>query len=367
MKNRDVTYLELYKGDVLLLVPKVRESGFAGIKNEILWSLREFDFKVFAYLDVDCIISRSINERAVVGLPFYDIEMNMYNTQTYPENIKSWLKDGWDYAVMRQAYRYFDQLTKNFPTQIPTAFAVSCRWHSNSHQALQIFPLDDQYLGLKNADELCILFSSFNKYSEEYIEDLLVKIGKCKRLQKNYQSWKPENKNYQPVLTEHLIKRHNVFFLLRGGEVYCGLDWISPDILLKTNWNLFAKEMIHPKGCKDCNPGYKMKICLPDNGLGIFNHKLLKDYATNFGNDCYSEATQFINIIHTQWKRIQEENPFMQKIVFEMKYDATSGGKKTYIAVTYLNFNWDGPTREIMYTRDADYILQKKEEIAKAL
>ncbi|MCX6824438.1 MAG: hypothetical protein NT085_04925, partial [candidate division SR1 bacterium] len=107
MKNKNViTYVKIQKGNMLLLVPTVREGTF-GIENDIMWSLKEFDFKVFGYLHVESVMSSILKERALAGVSFYDIDMDMYDPNTYPDSMESSFKNRWDYAVMRQTYRYF--------------------------------------------------------------------------------------------------------------------------------------------------------------------------------------------------------------------------------------------------------------------
>ncbi|MEI6118050.1 MAG: hypothetical protein WCP92_02045 [bacterium] len=353
---------------MLLLVPTVREGTF-GIENDIMWSLKEFDFKVFGYLNVESVMSSILKERALAGVPFYDIDMDMYDPNTYPDTMESSFKNRWDYAVMRQTYRYFDQLLiKNFTSPMPTAFVVSCEWNNNTHDALQIYPLDDENICIEGQDKLAIQFSSYTDYSEKMIEDLIVQIGKCKKLPKNYQSFKPVKEEEKVIPGEHLIKESNPFFLLKDGNIYCGMDWINPNILMKGNWRLFADEMIHPIGCEDCNPGYKMKIRLPSMALKIFKHSLHKDYAKNFGNDCYSVYIQLLNIINSQWKKIQKEMNGVERIVFETKYDDSRNGKGRYMVVEYLDKDWKGQNvQEIIFTEDSDYIVQDKEVIANAL
>lgn len=368
MKNKNVTYVKIHIGDMLLLVPTVRKSSFIGLENEILWSLKEFDFKVFGYMDARLVMSSILKERALAGQPFYDIDMDMYDPQIYPNTMESLFKNRWDYAVMRQTYRYFDQLVKRFTSPIPTAFAVSCGWNNNTRDALQIYPLSDENIWIEGQDKLAIQFSSYTDYSEEMIEDLIVQIGRCTKLPKDYQDFTPTKEEEKLLTTEHLIKENNPFFLLKDGNVYCGMDWINPNILMKGNWNLFTDEMIHPKGCEDCNPGYKMKICLPKGVLKVFRHSLHKDYAKNFNNDCYSVYIQILNIINSQWKKIQKEMDGIERIVFETKYDDTRNGKGKYMTVEYLDKDWKGENvQDIIYTYDSDYILQDTALIANSL
>jgi len=367
MRNKNVNYVRVQKGDMLLLVPTVRESGFLGLENEILWSLKEFNFNIFGYLDVKLVISHILKERALVGQAFYDIEMDMYDPQTYPDMMELSFRNRWDYAVMRQTYRYFDQLVKNFPEQTPTSFAISCGWNNNTRDVLAIYPLDDQNILNEGQDHLGIMFSSYTIYSETMIEDLIVKIGKCEKMQKDYEDFVPVKEEEKAVLSEHLIQKYNGFFLFKGGEIYCGMKWINPHILLKANWRLFVNEMIHPKGCKDCNTGYKMNICLPEDILKVFKHKLFKEYGLA-GNDCYSVFVQLLNIINSQWKRIKKEMEDVEWIVFEKKYDDKRDVKGDYIVVQYLDKDWKGENvQEISFKHDGDYIVQDKEVIANAL
>lgn len=365
MRNKNINYVRVHIGDVLLLVPTVREREM-GMENEMLWSLKEFDYKVFGYMNVDYVIASIINQKAAAGLPFYDIDMDMYNPETYPENIGDICKVGWDYAVMRLTHLYFDQIIKNYPENTPSNLAITCQWHSNSHQALQIYPLDDTYLAIGDQEKMGILFSSYNTYSEEYLEELLIKSGNCQKMEKNFQEWKPEKFEYPKILSEHLIKRSNSFFLLKDGEIYCGMDLVNHNILLKVNWRCFASEMIHPKGCSECNPGYKMRVEVPKRELKLFKHSLHKDYFKNVGNDCYSVTTQLINIIHSQWKRIKRKVKNVEWVIFERKYDDSRDGKGDYIVVQYLDKDWkELKVQEISIKYDNDYIVEKKAKLAK--
>jgi len=369
MRNKKVNYRRVQIGDMLLLVPLDRgESNVFDMNHDILWSLKEFDYKVFGYLHIEPLLYNIIQERAKAGLPFYDIELDMYNPESYPGTMESSFKNSWNYAVMRQTYRYFDQLVSRFPDFPTTAFAVSCGWNNNTQDALQIYPLDGKYQNPDYNTKLAIQFSSYTIYTEHYLEGLIVQIGKCKKLKKNYKNFIPTEEKEEPIIVgKHLIEKYNAFFLFRKGRIYCGLKYKNSNILYEVNWNLFGQEMISPKGCYDCNPGYKMKICMPEDGLKIFTHHLIKAYGLG-GNDIHSVSTQIINLIDSQWKRLQKEHPKMKKVIFKRGYDEKQErGKRDYIIIQYVNKNWGGPTKEIHYTYDGDYIVQEQENISKAL
>lgn len=370
--DTNVTYVKVEIGDMLLLVPTERECGMR-MGNPILWSFKEFDFKVFGELDANIAISYLMKERANAGLPFYDIEMDMYSAETYSPIIEKLLKNIWNYVAMRQAYRYFDQLVLNFPDQIIIAFEVSIGGGNNARDKLSITPLYYGYKSLGFDTKIDIQFSSYNPYSETYIEELMVKIGKCTPLKKDYTDLAPtENAviSTPMIIGEHTIKKHNDFFYLRDGKIYCGLESVNPNILYESSWRHFTKELIHSKGCPHCNcsndPGYRMEIGLPDR-LNIFKHQIMKDYYANFYNDIYSVQTQFINIIHKQWDRIKKEHPDMERLVFQTKDNPKSAGFNEYFVLHYLDKNWQGPMKEIEFAHDKDYVLEEKEKIAKLL
>ena len=361
MINKNVSYVKVEKGNMLFLVPTKRDAGF-GMNHEILWSLKELDFKVFGYLDANIVIAYIMREKAIAGLPFYDIEMNMYDPMIYPDTMEDLLKNTWNYVAMRLACRYFNQLISN-PAE--RYLSVSIGWDNNTQDALQIYPLNDEYQ--KSTKEFVIQFSSYITKSESFIERLIIEIGKCNKLEKDYEKFTPITTKKMILTTEHLIKNHNNFFLLKNGKVYCGLTGINMNILYEIDWMAFVKEMIQPIGCQECNPGYKMKICLSESIMDIFEHFITKAYCMHVGNDCWSTPTQFINIIQKQWNKIVQENPGMEKIVFRTTFNENSKDHGYYIILHYLDKDWQGPTKEIKYVQDGDYILQNKEEIANLL
>lgn len=349
--KKKLNYAKVEKGNILFLVPTHRDAGF-GMNNEILWSLKEFNFKVFGYLDAVIVISHIMKYRAISGRPFYDIDMNMYDPETYPDTLEESLKNTWSYVAMRQTYRYFDQLIS---TPAEHYFAVSIGWNNTTRNALQIYSLNSEYQ--KSDKEFVIQFSSYIAISEMFIEELVVKIGKCEKMEKNYEEVTPVKKENFTINTEHLIKNHNNFFLLKNGKVYCGLTTINPNVLHAVYWRTFVDSMIHST---DNHQGYKMKIYLSESVMEFFS----RDYI-HVDRKLWSIPTQFTNIIDSEWKRITQENPDVERVVVETRWDED---KKEYYAVLhYLNKDWQGPTKEIRYKHNEDHLLENIQEIAKSV
>lgn len=199
------------------------------------------------------------------------------------------------------------------------------------------------------------------------IEDLIINVAECEKLPKDYKDFKPAKEEEKAVLSDHMIEKNNSFFLFKDGEIYCGMKHINPNVLEKCDWRFFAGEMIHPKGCNECNPGYKMRVEIPKGELKLFKHSLFKDYGLA-GNNCYSISTQLINLIHSQWERIKKEVDNLEWIVFDSKYDDKRYRKGHYMAIQYLDKNWkEIKAQEISFKFDGDYVVKNKNKLAKLL
>lgn len=370
MKERMIDYGKVYKGNQLFCVPYQREGKIlASLENPLLWSLKEFDFKVFCYLDSDRIISEILKMKVKRNLPFYDMDIDMYKPESYPANLKFRFMSRWTYAAMMQAYRYYDGLIKQFEGFETKALAVKIGWHSNSHYALQVIALDADMQEIEYSKHKGILFSAYTKISESFIEHLMLKISGAQKQMGKYKRFVP-NKAESPIIFKqpHYINKYNAFFLLREKSIYCGMKWKNPDILYEVNWDRFMGEMIHPKGCNACNPGLRMRIGMPEDNLKIFKHTLMKDFGMA-GNDCYSIPTQCINLLNSQWKDLKIKYPQMEKIIFSIGYEEKKGSEDqgNYISVTYADKDWEGPTVKIYYTHDGDYKIQNGKDIILAL
>lgn len=368
MKNKNVNYHKVQIGDLLLLVPDDRgEYNNLLMSNDILWSLKEFEYKVFGYIVVESVISFILQERAKSGQPFYNMELNLYHNGLFPGTLESFLKNRWTYAAMRQTYRYFDQLTKKFPEFSTTAFAVECGWSNNTRDALEIHPLDKEYQSVSGEnDSLTMQFSSYTTYSEIFIEELIVKMGGCEQRKHDYEEFLPVKKeNTTIVVGEHLIKEYNDFFFLKNDRVFCGLASINPKILYEVNWRVFVHELVRPVKCPHCNTTYHLEVSANGNHLDILTHHILKGYDKNVGNNIYSIGTQFINLINEEWERLKKEHPGMEYFIFDTGIKERT--LEHYAILQYVDKNLRGPTKEIIYKQDSDYILQNKEDIAKSL
>lgn len=353
MNDNTLTYTRLEKGNLIVLVPNEQTTNNGITENRILWSLKEFEGKVFSQIDSHFILRTILPYKLVHGEPIHNITVSLFDESWISDNFTNYLVNNtWVYFAMKQTYRYYNQIVSLYHgKETITGLIYNVGWHASNCFSLNAL---DQHIDFSPA---AIIMANV-QHNEEYAEELITKhIAKCEKIVDNYQYGTPQKRKPIVVSTPTIIKDDTSFYLFRDDKVYCG-HTDDQDIMAESSWHHYVSETK-----SNGKNAFEYKIELPSDGLKICNITYHRTRNSCEQKVLVGQYLQVLNLIKANKNKLKEQFKNLETIVFDFAIIEFQEN----VIVSLFDKNWGLiETKGICIDQDSDKNITNKADIISA-